>query len=207
MELKPFAKGKRGLVSLARYRGKTIVVKIKNPNATIDRLANEAEMLRKVNRKGISPRFYFFKEGKLGMEYLKGMAFESYVRKEGKKRIQDSIRDLLKQMHTLDTLGIVKEEMHHPVKHILMKGHRPVLIDFERSHFSEKPHNVPQFLQYLSSGRMAPVFASKGLVFGRKTCIRAAKRYARKRDFSQILRGLGLVWPHFSDRHNKTPTL
>src|SRR3989338_996247 len=136
---------------------------------------------------GIGPKFYFFKERKLGMEYLKDMTFESYIKKESKKKVQGAIRDLLKQMHVLDSLGIIKEEMHHPTKHILMKGHRPVLIDFERSHFSEKRHNVPQFLQYLSSGRMAPLFSSKGLVFHRETCIRAAKAYARKRDLKLVL--------------------
>ncbi|MDO8480241.1 MAG: hypothetical protein Q7S65_00330 [Nanoarchaeota archaeon] len=192
MELKPFAKGKRGIVHLARYKGETIVVKAKNPRSDVDRLFNEAEMLKKLNLHGIGPAFKFFKDGKVGMEYIKGKTFEEWMLKQRKAPILKSLTILLEQMYLFDTLGIVKEEMHHPTKHVIMRGSHPVLIDFERCRYSEKPHNVPQFLQYLSNGRLAPLYASKKITFPRETCIALAKEYLEKRDLKRILKKLKL---------------
>ncbi len=50
----------------------------------------------------------------------------------------------------LDVLGIQKEEMHRPDRHILVKrGGSIKFIDFERSVFTEKPSNLTQFAVYV----------------------------------------------------------
>ncbi len=56
----------------------------------------------------------------------------------------------LKALETLDKLGIQKEECHRPNKHFLFGKGKVKLIDFERSHFSKKTHNVTQFLAFLA---------------------------------------------------------
>jgi putative serine/threonine protein kinase len=73
-------------------------------------------------------------------------------RLEGKK-IRDCINlklavECLKICFLLDMMGIQKEEMNHPDKHIIVAD-RVYLIDFERSHFSSKPSNLTQFCIYL----------------------------------------------------------
>src|SRR3990167_5149916 len=46
----PYAKGKRGLIFLQRYKGRTIAVKKKNPlSSSVARMDLEAHFLQKVN--------------------------------------------------------------------------------------------------------------------------------------------------------------
>ena len=54
-------------------------------------------------------------------------------------------------MYLFDKLKINKEEMHHPVRHIIIKNHDVKLIDFERANYAKKPKNVTQFCQFIIS--------------------------------------------------------
>ena len=59
----PYSKGKRGLVYLAKYKGKKIIIKTKNPKSrTPGRIEIGAQFLKKLNKHGIGPRFLFFKD-------------------------------------------------------------------------------------------------------------------------------------------------
>ena len=49
----------------------------------------------------------------------------------------------------MDKLGLNKEELHRPFKHIIIKDNEPVQIDFERCYESKKPHNVTQFGEFI----------------------------------------------------------
>ncbi|MBC7114362.1 MAG: putative serine/threonine protein kinase [Archaeoglobi archaeon] len=51
----------------------------------------------------------------------------------------------------LDRLGVQKEEMNHPQRHIIVSGDEIFFLDFERSHLSERPSNLTQFCSYLRS--------------------------------------------------------
>lgn len=48
----------------------------------------------------------------------------------------------------LDSMGIEKQEMNHPEKHIIV-GRDVYFIDFERARFKKKPSNLTQFCAYL----------------------------------------------------------
>ncbi len=50
--------------------------------------------------------------------------------------------------YLLDKLGLQKEEMNHPDKHILISD-RVYFIDFERGRFKRNPSNLTQFCAYL----------------------------------------------------------
>jgi len=56
--------------------------------------------------------------------------------------------EILKQCKTLDELKINKEEMHKPLKNIIIKNNKPILIDFERCHYTLRPKNLNQFKQF-----------------------------------------------------------
>ena len=77
-------------------------------------------------------------------------------------------------------MGINKEEMHHPLKHVVV-GEKIVQIDFERARAVEHPQNVTQFCNYISV-----IFPEK-----RERLIDLAKVYKKdrtKKNFEKILR-------------------
>ncbi len=58
------------------------------------------------------------------------------------------VSECLEICYILDAIGVQKEEMTHPEKHIIVAD-RVYFIDFERSVLSERPANVTQFCSYL----------------------------------------------------------
>ena len=135
MEIKkePFAKGKRGIVYTSVYKGKKIAIKSKNPESTaIARIEIEADFLKKLNKEGIGPRFIFFNNDELGMEFIEGELIEKYIESQPRKKIINVLKDIFEQLYRMDELRINKAEMHRPVKHIIIRGNKPILIDFER---------------------------------------------------------------------------
>ena len=175
------SKGKRGIVCLREWDGRTIAVKTKNPLSTAPaRIDIEAQFLNKVNKHGIGPTFYFFADGELGMEYIKGELFEEFLPRHPKQDIRAVLMDLIDQLFQLDQLGITKEEMHHPTKHIIVRSGKPVLIDFERCRFTEKPKNVTQLVQYLTSSRLSAQLREKGF------SLTGLRKWARTYEYSPL---------------------
>ncbi len=191
-----FAKGHRGLLFTARYRKKKIVAKIKNPQSTASQtVIKEAQWMRFVNSHGIGPRYLFGNRKYVAYEFAEGLFFESYVRASSKQKIVKFIKDIFYQMRKLDTLGIVKEEMHHPYKHVVVpRNGRPVLLDFERCHASARPKNVTQFCQCVASKYLEEIFKSKGIIVKRTLMRQYAQQYKPKlseKYFQKILFCIG----------------
>ena len=138
--------GKRGVVYLVY----PFALKVeKRGSKAMYRIAHEGRWLKKVNFYGIGPRLYFPGKKFLLMQYVRGeriLDFFKHASLEEKKLV---ILEVFRQCSVLDKLHIDKQEMHHPLKHILI-GKKIILIDFERCKFSEKPKNVTQFAQFLS---------------------------------------------------------
>ncbi len=147
------ARGKRGEVFLTKYQGKTVAVKQVRATSTVfGRLENEAEWLKKVNNCHIGPKFIKLEDGKLFMEYVRGVPIGEYLEQHAFSTVL--AKEILDQCRVLDKLHVNKFEMHHPTKHILIKRGKPsrktvVMIDFERCRWTEKPKNVTQFAQFL----------------------------------------------------------
>ena len=86
---------------------------------------------------------YRFTEGDFIIDYLKN---------NKKKNVRNIFRKVFNAMFVMDQLKINKEEMSHPIKHIIIdKNDQPVLIDFERCRYTLKPSNVTQFSDFLIS--------------------------------------------------------
>lgn len=152
-DLKYYAKGRRGVVYFGSFKGKRVAVKQRSEKAVTDRLFIEAEFLKKLNKKRIGPRFFFFEKGKLAMEFIDGKNIKEFMKRADKKSKKEIAKKILKQCFSMDEMGIDKGEMHHPIKHIIIRnipgGPEPVMIDFERCKHAEYPKNVTQFCQYL----------------------------------------------------------
>ena len=92
----------------------------------------------------------------------------------------------------MDKLNVDKEEMHHPVKHVIIgKNNKASLIDFERCHEVKKGKNVTQFCQFLINKRFNFVLRKKDIKINRKDMIRCARTYKNKqikKNLDKILR-------------------
>jgi len=154
--IKYFAHGKRGMVFAGKYRGKKIAMKVKKKSSeAVDRIKNESLWLKRLNKIKIGPKLLFHNENFLAYEFIEGDFILDFVSKnKGKKnRIKKVLKDVFMQCFWMDELMINKEEMHHPLKHVVVKYPKVTLLDFERVHLTKSPHNVTQFVQFVSNVR------------------------------------------------------
>lgn len=181
-EVSYLAKGKRGIVFTGILKSKKVGIKSKNPDSTaIGRMKNESTMLKRLNNYKIGPKFLFSGENFLVYEFAEGIFFPDFLEKSNKKDILIVLEKVFSQLKEMDKLGINKEEMHRPLKHIIVsKDLNPVMIDFERAHFTEKSQNITQFSKFLSSGGVQEIISKKGLKYDLKDVIDLTKKYRAK---------------------------
>ncbi len=195
-----FAKGKRGFVYTGIYRKKKVAIKIKNPKSkAINRIKNEVKWLKIINKYNIGPKFLFFVDNKLIYEFVEGDFIIDYIKNNDKKNIIKIIKNIFYQMYKLDNLGINKEEMHRPLKHIIInKKNYPisetakaVLIDFERTHKAKKPHNVTQFGVFIISNYLNKILKNKNIILNKNNVINKLKNYKdnyNKKNFDKLMK-------------------
>lgn len=177
---KILGEGKRGLV----YEDKGIAVKVSNSKTNT--LKFEAEVLKKINKLGIGPRFISFKENRLSMDVVKGIRIMDYLRVNSKKNILIVLKKVFNQLRSLDEHNIDKKEMNNPYKHIIVKGVNPVLIDFERARFSKHPQNITQFCQFLQSKKIKKILNKKKINIDFKDLPFKYKKNPSKKLFKQF---------------------
>ena len=144
------SKGKRGIVYVDVEGGRRVVIKKKrSESAAVGALENEARWLRILNKYGIGPKFIRSGEGMVVMEYIEGAPFVEWHEKHAAKERRKVTREIFQQCRIMDNLHVNKLEMHTPLKHIIVRRGKPILIDFERCKLTLKPKNVTQFCQFL----------------------------------------------------------
>ena len=132
----------------------------------------------------------------MAYEFIEGMAFIEFLEsgKADKKTTLRIITNIFKQLFAMDKLKINKEEMSHPVKHIIITNkNKPVLLDFERCHHVKNPGNVTQFCDFLISNRVLTLLNKKEMKIYKERIIMAAKDYRKKQswiNFEKILNNL-----------------
>ena len=194
-EIHYLAKGKRGYIHTGIFKKKKVAIKTKNPSSSVDTaIVREAQSLKKVNKLGIGPKLitstkdyvmYMFIEGDIIIERFPGLKKEETMK---------MIKDLLTQMKVLDDNNLQKEEMHHPWKHIILtKTNKPILIDFERLRYSQKPQNITQFCQFISSKRVISILEKKKIKVDDKKILSIAKEYSKNRDKDIIKKIMGCL--------------
>lgn len=153
--LKYLTKGRRSFVFLTKCKNKKAIIKKARQNKEA-RINHEANILRLINKHNIGPKFFYLKDNQLCMEFIEGKTIKEFIETEtSKSKIRKIAIESLNQCCVLDKLKINKEEMANPYKHIIItKTNKPIFIDFERSRFTEKPSNITQFFQYLSTNKL-----------------------------------------------------
>ncbi|MBI3032943.1 methyltransferase [Candidatus Woesearchaeota archaeon] len=179
-----FTKGRRGILFKGILNKKQIVVKATNETSkAFNRIANEATILRKLEQYNIAPKIVCAEENFLVYEFIEGTLILNFIEKAIKSEIITVIKTLFEMMYLLDTLNITKEEMHHPIKHIIITtGNDVKLLDFERAHRTDHPKNVTQFCQFLINTGTNNLLKEKEIVIDKKKIINASKMYRKRMD-------------------------
>ncbi|MCP3686411.1 MAG: methyltransferase [bacterium] len=185
-DLKLFAKGHRGIIYTGVFKGKNIAVKTERKDSEAkDRVLNETKWIKILNKKGIGPKLLFHTKKYFAYEFVEGELVVEFLEKASKKRIKEVVKELFKQCFVMDKLGMTKEEMHRPVKHVLI-GKKVVLIDFERAKKTKKPKNVTQLCQFMISENIRHILKGK-LKIDKKKIIKLSKEYRKKMDYKKVL--------------------
>ncbi len=186
-DIRYFTKGHRGLLFTGYYKNKKITIKIKNPKSNaIGKVENEAKWLKKLNKYNIGPKTLITNKDYFAYNYINGDFILDYIKKTDKSRIKKMIKQVFRQLYSLDKLKIDKEEMHHPYKHVIISKGKPYLIDFERMHYSQKPKNVTQFCQFLISEQVSEIFKNKRMYITKNNLINLAKVYKKNQNKSNL---------------------
>ncbi len=190
-KIRKLAKGHRGIIYTAIWKNKKVAIKAKRPDsAARGRMENEAKWLKILNKKGIAPKILFSKRDFFVYEFVEGNFILDFAEKNKKERIKKVLLDVLSQCRTLDKMHVTKEEMHHPIKHVIV-GKKTVLIDFERAHYEEFPKNVTQFCQFLISGNFNSLLGKKGIIIEKEKIIPLLRKYKNNQsgdNFKKILK-------------------
>jgi len=180
-DIEYFTKGHRGILYTGRCRGRKVVIKAKLPESeAVGRIENEGNWLKRLNKKGIGPMLITASKEYFVYEFVKGDFICEFVEKSDKPKIVKLLRNILDQCFVLDQQKADKEEMHHPVKHIIVTARgKAVMLDFERTHIDLNPKNVTQFCQFLISTRFGGLLKEKMIKIDRKKLIESARKYKK----------------------------
>lgn len=178
------AHGHRGLIFTGIYKKKKVTIKVQRTDiGATGTVNNESKQLIILNRHKIGPKLLFAGENYFVYEYVDAEFILDYFSHAKKKDILAVLRDVLLQMRVLDRLGLNKEEMHHPLKHVLIKKDLSVvLLDFERCKHRAKVHNVTQFVQFITSGHLKPFLEKNKIVIDKDALFASVRIYSKKND-------------------------
>ena len=189
--IKKFARGHRGLLYKASLKKKEVVIKTKNPKSEARaRIANEVKWIKILNKYNIGPKLLFSGRKYFAYEFINGEFILNFIEKNKKQEIIKTIKNIFNQLYIMDSLKVDKEEMHHPLKHVIIDK-KPVLIDFERCKITKKPKNVTQFCQFLMSGGTQRMLKQKGIKLSKDKIINLARVYKKeqiRKNLNEILK-------------------
>jgi release factor glutamine methyltransferase len=186
-DIRYLASGQRGDIYTGIWRRQKVAIKAERAESkAMNRIGHEAMMLQRVNKRAIGPKFLYSAKGFVIYRFVQGEFIVDYIGHSRKPAILSMLCSVMLQLYALDEMGISKAEMTHPPKHILVqKNVKPVLIDFERARFTQKPDNVTQFCQYLI--RLTPMLRKKKITLNKDKLIAAAKTYSMTKDITPLM--------------------
>ncbi|EGZ07801.1 hypothetical protein PHYSODRAFT_528234 [Phytophthora sojae] len=189
--LRFFARGKRGVLYAGELRSndKPVVAKLAAGATAAGSVTLEARWLRVVNRMGIGARLVDAGAGWFLCERLDGQNVVEFLGESDEVATPANamwvVREMLCQCFALDLMGVNKEEMTHPHRHIIV-------------HRSTQQQQGPvrwRCTFFLSSPRMVALLASKHVKVDVPKLRQCTKRYKQDistQPFGDIMRVFGL---------------
>jgi predicted Ser/Thr protein kinase len=179
-----------GRHSVVLRQGKTAIKVQKETPAASTAIADEAHWLGFLNKHDIGPRLMKHNRTLQYVTYLyvTGKFFPQFIAScSSKARIKRVLRTCIFKCRVMDDLNVNKEEMHRPLKHIIV-GKSVKFIDFERCSKTKNPKNVTQFCNYIFITNN-PVATKVRKLFGvrKDDALRLLKSYKKKRDLEPVI--------------------
>ncbi|MFB6491483.1 MAG: RIO1 family regulatory kinase/ATPase [Thermoproteus sp. AZ2] len=149
-EARVLGKGNNSVVLLCRdVRGRRLACKIRRGDAQRPSLLDEAFYLSLANQVSVGPRLIAYSRDVIAMEYVDGVPIPSWWASASRGERISVARQLLEQAFALDELGLSHGELSRPGDHVLIRGGKPVIIDFESASLSRRSRNVLQVANML----------------------------------------------------------
>ena len=99
-------KGYSGVAVLARYKKKTVVLKIRRTDSKRATLISEAKMLDVANSLGVGPKIMAYSRNFVVMEYLQGLTIGKWAENGALGKRDETLRTVLENCYKLDAGGL-----------------------------------------------------------------------------------------------------
>ncbi|MDI1494811.1 MAG: serine/threonine protein kinase [Cenarchaeum symbiont of Oopsacas minuta] len=187
-------KGYSGVAVIARYKKKTIALKIRRIDSKRPTLITEAKMLSAANDLGVGPKIIAYSKNFIVMEYLDGQTVGRWA-ENGASSKNDILRIILEDCYKLDMGGLDHGELSRISKHAII-GKHTTLIDFEGASNKRRIANVTSASQSFFIGSYTAKMLGKICKAPRKsklvTALRRYKENPQRSTFDELLCVMGL---------------
>lgn len=192
--IKVIGKGCVGVVVLGILNGEKVAIKVLRSDSNRASLVQEGEVLKIVNENGIGPRLISVRDTVIVMEYVQGIYLPNWLRmEEDLKRVIKILKDVLNQCHKLDVLGIDHGELSNPKEHIIIRGDRAVIIDFETASLRRRCKNLSSIMGYLFFNKENAKILRKFINWNDEKLSILIKEYKNSlKTYNKILEEIGL---------------
>jgi predicted Ser/Thr protein kinase len=152
-------KGHTAVVLKARLRGGPAALKVRRVDAKRPDMRGEARLLGVANRAGVGPRLFGVTENLLAMELVEGVYLRDWLTSaDPGAEVKRVLREFLGDAFRLDEAGLDHGELIRLRHHTILRGGRPVIIDFESASTARRACNLTTVVQSLFlNEKMQPV--------------------------------------------------
>ena len=189
-EIKKFDRGKRGHIFKGLYRGESVAIKAKNPTSeAYESINNEIKVLDYFRNIGFDfiPDVVCTGHNYFVYYFIEGDSMENFLLNSKKGNILVIIKKLFDICLAMDKEGYNKEEMHRPHKHIFISPDLKIkMIDFERAKETNKPKNITQLCQYLTSKEITTKLSKKRISIDSDKLRKLSSNYKKNYSYKEV---------------------
>ncbi len=136
------------MIYTGRWKGERVAIKVAKGEEVVRAIQKEGEILEQLRGIKGFPQLLVRGENFIAYRFIEGTPLGKLdLSPRDERRV---LRELVRLAHTLDRMGIKRDEFQRVEKNVLVGADGEVyVLDFERGSFSDRPSNLPQLLQLL----------------------------------------------------------
>jgi putative serine/threonine protein kinase len=176
-------KGNTSIVLKVLTRDGAYAAKIRRSDADRVGFEDEARLLSVANSVGVGPKLIAWGREALLMELIEGPYLSDWIRKltpSDAGVLRGVFRQLVDQAHRLDEAGLDHGELVRLKHHTMMRGFKPVIIDFESAGTARRVANVTTVMQSLFLNTQASLVVERIMGLPERERLLAALRLYRR---------------------------
>jgi len=155
---------------VADSRGVKFVAKVERLDSTRFRMAErESGFLKLANSVGVGPKLFSFDLERriILMEFVDGVTFDGWLfSNPGKKALGSFVEELFRQAIALDGIGLDHGQLAGRGRNILVRGSKPIIIDFEKASVNRRCHNLSSLQSFLVKNPHSAVSKKVRVILG-----------------------------------------